>query len=534
MSPLVPSAEGPLHPVGVAVCDLTPAEGPRWGRMRGLVWALGEGSGLVVVCAVDAPCARSVLRDELAEAAGLPVERLVLLPGGAARADWAPSALVPAIRQACADRQPAHLRLGRASAWELLRPASVGHLLAGRRLERSRRQLANRAPDERLEALALALNDGAVPPGGPWRDRLVDARVHAWSVWAPGRDAPRSVLAIVGGGDAFDGGPRWATAGARGHAARLLGGRKGFEGTVVQVARMASDARTLGAVGRDIVARDPEEARQRDEKAGAALVRALDAAVSASGPVSDWSVGWHHGRPANVDDNSVHIGVLTLGGARLLSVPGRVSDALRVDLTGDGPAFIPIGPVGGELGCFQTVREATLSDEADRASHWGPEQGRWLRSALSDLQTPDGSVDLPSAAGVEVVSRSDEEAPMARHLSLRVRMGRGDAQGVRQLTLDARLRLLDGTEVSAPGVDWQVRLEWAHPKNGWVPAMLGGVPVDDVHQGMRSRRFSGAGGDELHLRWSVPEPRRWKGRQLRLRVGPAWGGPLVSAPVRVG
>ena len=521
-----------------------------------MVLAIGTDSELVVLCAVDGPCGRPGLRQEVAEAAGLPVERLVLVPGGAGREDWRVSALAEAVGRAVAARQAAHLQLGRSSAWELVRPASVAQLLAGRRLERSRRQLLNRAPDQRLEELALALNDGDMPPGGPWGERLVDARVHAVSVWSPEAAAPTAVLAMVAGADAFEdgGGRQWATAGARGHAVRLLRSPKSLGDTLVHIARVASDARSLGATGRDIKARDAEEARHRAERVGTALVRAVHAAVDASAPVALCRLRWHTGQLAvseateateavqTTDGPACSLGVLELGPARMIWLPGRVSDALRLELSASessehglaaGDAFIPFGPVDGDLGRFQTVRECSLEERDGERDEGSAQRGRWLRQAVSSLHLPEGVVCQLPELGDGAVSTELPELPPAPHLSVVARMGRMDAQGVRQLTLDARWRLGTESRLTPPGRRWQLRLEWCHPADGWVPAMLGGVPVDDLHQGMRSRRLEGPGGQELRLRWSVPEPRRWKGRKLRLRVGPSMGGPLVSSPVTV-
>ena len=515
-----------------------------------MVLAIGTDSELVVMCAVDGPCGRPGLREELADAAGVPVERLVLVPGGAGREDWRVSALAEAVVRAVAARQDAHLQLGRSSAWELVRPASVAQLLAGRRLERSRRQLVNRAADQRLEELALALNDGALPPGGPWGDRLVDARVHAVSVWSPGATAPTAVLAMVAGADAFEdgGGRQWATAGARGHAVRLLRSPKSLGDTLVHIARVASDARSLGATGRDIKARDAEEARHRSERVGAALVRSVQAAVDASSPVGLCRLRWHVGQVEEAPEDPAgdgpvrSLGVLELGSARMLWLSGRVSDALRLELSAAEPsepglsardAFIPFGPVDGDLGRFQTGRECSLQAKEGEGDEGSAERGRWLRQAVTTPRLPEAELPQLPELGDGPVSPELLDLSPAPHLSVVVRMGRMDAQGVRQLTLDARWRLGDASHFIPPGQRWQVRLEWCHPADGWVPAMLGGVPVDDLHQGMRSRRFEGPGGQELRLRWSVPEPRRWKGRKLRLRVGPSMGGPLLSSAVTV-
>jgi hypothetical protein len=223
-------------------------------------------------------------------------------------------------------------------------------------------------------------------------------------------------------------------------------------------------------------------------------------------------------------------------------LPGTVSDALRIDLSqSQRGALIPFGPVDGDLGRFQTVRECGV-DQADGGvrDEGAATRGRWLRQAVSALRSPEGEAAVVPWVGDGVVSPEVAElaeAPAATptpHLSIVARLGRMDGQDLRQLTLDARWRLGADVTVSPPGQRWQLRLEWCHPADGWVSAMLGGVPVDDLHQGMRSRRVEGPGGDELRLRWSVPEPRRWKGRKIRLRVGSALGGPLVSAPVTVG
>jgi len=520
-----------------------------------MVLVLGEEADRFVVCAVDGACDSAGVVEQLAETAGVSPDRLVLLPGGADLRDWQMAPLTAAIHVALAQCEPAEVKVGCSSAWDLLRPSSVASLLAGRRLERSRRQLSLRAPDERLLELARSLNEGAQPPGGPWRDRLVDARVHTVSVWAPGADGPRALLAMSGGGDAFDdrGGRKWATAGARGHAMRLLRGRKNLEATAIFVARTSPDTRPLGATGRATSSRDADEARHRAEQAGVGLARVIETSLAACVSVDPQTCRMQHFTaalaeaavqegaeplptdPAQEADGAtpLTVRVLTLGDLRVVGVPGKVSDALRLELWPEEAAPVVVGPVGGDAGRFQTGREANQTGDDAEPSPWGPLQGRWLRKAMVHLQAPVEPFSVVALAGVEPMSSEPLPEDPSPHLSVVARLGRGDGQEGRQLMVDARWRLVEPSKLAPPGEHWQVRLEWSRPKQGWVPAMLRGLPVDDVHQGMRSKRCTGPGGEELRLRWSVAEPRRWKGRELRLRVGPALGGPLVSASVKV-
>ena len=98
--------------------------------------------------------------------------------------------------------------------------------------------------------------------------------------------------------------------------------------------------------------------------------------------------------------------------------------------------------------------------------------------------------------------------------------------------LEARWRLGDAALPLVPGDRWQVRLEW-HKPDAVEPVFLRGTPVDDLHQGMRLRVQEDRTGRQMFLRWSVTEPRRWVGRSFVLRVGPAYGGPMVSVPFRL-
>ena len=100
------------------------------------------------------------------------------------------------------------------------------------------------------------------------------------------------------------------------------------------------------------------------------------------------------------------------------------------------------------------------------------------------------------------------------------------------VTLEARWRLREDVELQPCGDRWQARLEWRRD-GGREPVFLRGVPVDDLHQGMRLRVREDRTGRQVWLRWSIPEPRRWVGREFVLRIGPALGGPMVSAPVRL-
>ena len=133
---------------------------------------------------------------------------------------------------------------------------------------------------------------------------------------------------MVAGADAYeDGGGRlWATAGARGHAVRLLRSRKGTGQTLVHIARVSSDARSIGATGRDLMARDAEEARHRAERAGAAMVRAVQAALQERAPVELCRLGWHVDGAEAEDGQARRVGVLELGPLKMLWLSGTVSD----------------------------------------------------------------------------------------------------------------------------------------------------------------------------------------------------------------
>ena len=537
--------------LGVSELDLTPATGPLWGRLRGLVVVASQGPRTLVICAADGVRIGPDTPRALASAVGLPAAAVHCWPGGHPVIELPVDAVAAAVRAAWADRTDGSLRLGRSVAWGLRTAPTDSPLLAGQRLRRSHRQLGGRAVDPPLEALVERLHHAPPPPGVPWGALLVDLRLTTLAV----HDAAGALRAVVGwvaGADPFEAGG-WPTAGLRGEAARRLSERL-TERDASPVPVVVVGPSGPGMLGDGSVrVRGAESARGLSEASADALSRQLARSVSASVAVPVETLGGAclqaslagapvRGGEATLPteptvpaDPTVGLQLLRLGDAAFVSVPGRLSDGLRLRIEDAlaTPHVFPLGPSGGEVGDFTTSREA---HQLPTTSPFGPEQGRWLDERCAELEGalswPEGEVAGTHPPAVRPGAPDTPDLAPAPHVVLSFRRGRAREGAARTLDLHARWRLPTREAVAPPGLGWQVRLEWER-KGAWVPAHARGVPVDDRHQGMRLRFVDDGSGPQVHLRWSVIEPRRWTGRRVRLRVGPAYGGPLVSAATRL-
>lgn len=529
--------------VGVGSFDCTPDTGPFFGRLRGLAMVRLDADAPIVVLAADGVRVTRTDLHALAEKLSLPVDCLFVWSGGRPRTELPVEAAAEAIRRAAHDAVPGVWRVGSAVAWSLRAPDPDSPLLAGQRLTRSHRQLRNHAPDPILATLVEQLNGATSPPGGSWSERLVDQRVLALGAWR----ADGQLLGAMGwwpGQDLFAE-RGWATAGARGHAARQWSERLSSDAHRVPTVVVGPDAPGLLG-GRPRPASDPREAIRRSEQAGESVARVLARACEAATEAVDVQLARGAFAPSQVlarDETPVSlpesvasdvVGVsrLTLDDHVLVSVPGTLSDGLRLRMqpaSGRGWVFWS-GPAEGRWGALVTPREAHHLGFSDG---WHASSGVWMADCVAGLravQPASAAVREPwQPEPVERVVTDLEPCPRSPHLQATIRRGSKKGGTRAEVRLEARWRLTDSALPFRPGDRWQVRLEWLK-NDAPQPVYLRGVPVDDLHQGMRIRVGEDRSGRQMFLRWSAPEPRRWAGRTFVLRLGPAYGGPMVSAP----
>ncbi len=527
--------------VGVAEFDCTPAGGPLWGRLRGVVLAAETTDGLRVICAADGVRIGVDTLAELAKLVGLSEASLAVWTGGVPVVDLPMEAVKDAVLQALSQRVPGTLRVARGVAWRGRCADEASPLLAGQRLKRSHRQLQGRAPDGPLAELTLALNGEPPPPGGAWGELLADQRVAVVGAW-DAADTPLAIIGWVSGEDHFAR-SGWPTAGTRGETARVLTETlSGAETHVPVVVVGPSTPGLLGPIAR--LPSDPSDARRRGEQTADTLARALARVSERAAPVASVQMGGvvadlsgaavRDGQtslstsPASPAESKVAVGLTHLGDLSFATVPGWVTDGLRLRLEAlEGLAHVfVVGQAGGDAGWFATPREV---HHLTRPAPWGEAQGLWLLERTADLlesatsSATDSLVFAPPATAAE----PQLEVAEAPHLQVTMKRQKGKGRAPRTLELAARWRV-EGP-VSVPGNRWQVCLEWE--KDGqFEPVMLRGQPVDDRRRGMYLRTYSDSTGDRVQLGWVVAEPRRWVGRTFRLQVGPAYGGPFVSRP----
>lgn len=534
--------------VGVCPVDLTPAAQPgrsEWGRPQGLVVVVEDGEAgsdahhVVAICAV-AGAVTPGARARVAEAAGWPADALVMWPGAAdALGEDEENALARAIVTAWNAREPGGLVWGSEPCWAAVVPTKTPRLLAGQRLERSSRQLSGRAPDAKLGALCRVLSSSVSLPGLPWERLLVDARVGALGVWTGPETTLRGVVVWVPGRDAFFGLPGWSGAGTRGAVERGLASsllsRLSVHAPVVAVGDAGVDARleprpkksegVLGAIA---------AAEQAAGVLSAAAERALDGAVAVgalsarcwSASLSSAAVREGAGQlldaPASAAAEEASGTVLCCDDEAWVSVPGRATTGLGLAVARAlGRRVWLSGPVGERCGTFAVTREV----HADSGlCPWGPEQGRFFVEQVQAARVVVASVGAIAENGLSDVVVEEVE----RSVDWRIRRGRAGGKGPRVLTIEASWRATEA--LVRPGSSPRVTLE-RQTDAGWQTVRLGGVAVDDRHHGMRLRvRDDG----RVFLRWTTPEPRRWAGRVLRLRLGRGSGAPGWSAPRTVG
>ena len=298
--------------------------------------------------------------------------------------------------------------------------------------------------------------------------------------------------------------------------------------------------------GRPRPASDPREAIRRCEQAGESVARVLGRACEAATEAVDVHLARGEcaptqvlGRdetpaplPESVAPDVVGVSRLTLDDHVLVSVPGTISDGLRLRMQparGRGGVFWS-GPTEGHWGALVTPREAHHLGHSDG---WYASSGVWMADCVAGLRAvqPVGAAvhERWEPAPVERVVTDSEPCPRSPHLQATIRRGSKKGGTRAEVRLEARWRLTDSALPFRPGDRWQVRLEWLK-NDAPQPVYLRGVPVDDLHQGMRIRVGEDRSGRQMFLRWSAPEPRRWAGRTFVLRLGPAYGGPMVSAP----
>ena len=509
--------------LGVASLDLTPPPGRLWGRLRGLV-IVGEHAGqLRALVAVDCVRVPAGTTAAIAQALGWPASSIALWPGGAPAVDLPVDAVVDAISRACARLLPGSLHVGVGPAYGLRAADPDTPLLAGQRLERSHRQLRTRAPDDRLDALVTRLNQGAPPPGGQWGHLLVDQRIGR----VEARDASGQIIGVIGhvaGTDPFSPGG-WPSAGLRGALARRLGAPdRDTRHPCVVVGPHAPGV--LGTVPR--LPSDAGAARRQAEQGADALVKAFERVpLEAVAPDAWWSalVSTTHAH------HTVDLGLTRLGPLAVVQVPGGVTDGLNLRLREalGTEALLTVGPSGGDAGLFGTPREA---HHATEVCPTGDQQGAWLVDQVAALEAVVGPTPTPPVPpGRPRVADPVPEQPTP-HLMGSLRRGRARQGAQRTLDLSVRFRVQADVPVEAPGDRWQLCIEWERGGT-WTAAHFDGRPVDDLHQGFRLVRLQERSGPVVQARWTIPEPRRWVGRRFRVRLGPAFGGPAVSAPFKL-
>ncbi len=518
--------------IGVARVDGTPVGRSTWGRVGGLVVVVEQDGQSIAICALDAGVVPQQFRAEVAALAGWSPDAIFVLPGGAEGVVADVERTAAGICAAWRERLPSQLGVGWAAAWSTVEPRFVDVLLEGQRLRRSPRQLGHRWDDPPLAALVDALSGGLTPPPGlPWSALLVDARVWSLSVWGPsghlrgvvGRVAGRCTAQAVAG--------VFSTPGVRGAAARAVATRLEKElGAAVPVVVVGGGE---GHARLGPVPGEGDDAGALIEAVASTVADRVLAALQKSQPVARVSIGWTHGRLAGapvrdgdgslLDEPSVDavdeadVGVLDLGDTRCLAVSGRLSEGMRLRLSADAQAVLSMGPVGGDAGTFATPREAHYRP---RLTPFGDEQGTWLVEKLSTITpqqgAPVGKVPAP-AAEIPTVEGA------GGRVTLTMRRGKAEGRGQRSLDFEARWSI--GGALCPASSSPELVLCWADEKS-LEPILMGGVPVDDLMRAFRVRIEDG----QVTARLRLPEPRRWTGRRVCLRVGAAYGGPMVSAP----
>ncbi|HCH66859.1 MAG TPA: hypothetical protein DFR83_28910, partial [Deltaproteobacteria bacterium] len=529
-----------------------PADGPLYGRLRGLTLVRLESGVPVVIVAVDGARITSQHTSQLASSLAIPAENIFVWSGGRAFVDLPVDAAAAAVRGAIRRAEPGTWRMAAAPVWSLRAADPDSPLLAGQRLTRSHRQLRNRAPDPVLEALVERINGVAPPPGGAWGEFLTDHRMMVLGAWrSDGR--PLGAIGWWPGRDLFVE-HAWVTTGARGHAARQWSERLSSAEHRVPVVVVGPDVPgRLGGVQR--LASDPRDAIRRSERSGEAAARVLARIHDAATVVSSVRMARRLASPEDVPlrasptpsvplegvSDPVATALLGLDDRLLVSVPGRLSLGLRLRLERALDEKVDVfwsGPAEGDWGALRTPRE---SHHAGQSTAWEASSGVWLADELAALDGAARAVREPlqweaddgeRAAPVLPLETGSEPRSPSPQLQARMRRESRRGGGHPVVRLEARWRLPDEELPLPPGDRWQVRLEWEKNKQ-LQPVFLRGTPVDDLHQGMRFRVSVDRSGRQMWMRWSAPEPPRWSGRTFVLRVGPAYGGPLVSGPLRV-